>query len=263
MCYRFSKLTTLLEHEIHSTKKSKYSGIIQKESDFTFMPLNTSKTKLIFRSFGVILIAWRYSAMSDGDSKPYMASAHGHNSSVNVLPLSMEAQPMLSIHLHTRLKNSLKFLFHIFSYTQIQSKIPKSHPFNLEGYSVCGSSYKQPLQFTAAILILYLSSISTSHFETPKTRSSFPVSLSFTQPNIVLKLLKCRIAQGTCTQLIIYHDLQSFLCHCFSRRKQYPISETCILVPRTQWIYSKYCILVWSYLHLNWQAWKSSMNNIF
>lgn len=162
---------------------------------------------------------------------------------------------MLSIYLYTRLKNSsLKCLFHIFSYTQIQAKTPESHPFNLEGYSVHGNSYKQLLQFTAAILILYPSSISTSHFEAPKTRFSFPVSLSFTQPNIILMLLNCRISQGTCTQLIIYHDLQSFLCHCFSRRKRYPLSETCILVPRTQWIYSKYCILVWSYLHLNWQA---------
>lgn len=56
MCYRFNKLIALLEHEINSTKKSKYSGIIQKESDFTFMSLSISKTKLIFRSFGVILI---------------------------------------------------------------------------------------------------------------------------------------------------------------------------------------------------------------
>lgn len=147
--------------------------------------------------------------------------------------------------MYAGLKNSsLKFLFHIFSYTQIQAKRPESPPFNLKDYSVLGIlTIDHILQFTAAILLLYPSSISTTHFEGPKTRFSFPVSLSFTQPNIILMLLKCRIAQGTCTQLMIYHDLQSLRYHCFSRRKRYPVSENCILVPRSQWIYSNQSIV--------------------
>lgn len=49
-----------------------------------------------------------------------------------------------AIYLYAVLKNSsLKFLFHIFSHTQIQVKRSESPPFNLKGYSVLGNSYDQ------------------------------------------------------------------------------------------------------------------------
>lgn len=75
-------------------------------------------------------------------------------------------------------------------------------------------------QFTEATEALCLRSIPNSHYEGSKTRFSVPVLLSFTQPNIILMLLNCRIAQEeTCIQRIIYHDLQSFLCRCFPEER--------------------------------------------
>lgn len=178
----------------------------------------------------------------EGYSKPYTAFAQWPQFSSQLAFLICES--IAHVYLHAGLKNSLKLLFLVFSYTQVQARRPESPPFNLKGYSVLWNfTINYTIQFTIAILILYLSTISISHFEGPKSRFSLPVSLSFTQPNIILMLLNCRTAQGTCTQLIIYHDLQSFLCHCISRRKRYPVSENCILVHRSQWIYSNQSIL--------------------
>lgn len=75
--------------------------------------------------------------------------------------------------------------------------------------------------FTEAIVAFCLRSISKSHYEGSKTRFSFLVSLSFYSAKyLILMLLNCRIVQEeTCIQRIIYHDLQSFLCHCFPEER--------------------------------------------
>lgn len=143
-------------------------------SDFTFLSLNTLNTMLIFRPLGVILIflvTWRASL-----------TQHLHMAAVLQpmgLPCLWKYSPFIPLCWTEKFFKASVPCIQLYTSsgqeTWITSFKPRRLFSSLEFFPI-----NHTLQFSAAILTLYLSTISISHFEGPKPRFSLPVSLSFT-----------------------------------------------------------------------------------
>ena len=146
MCYRFNKLTTLLEHEIHYSKKNKYSDYNNAERKWFLIHVTQ-----YFEEQVNFQIFWGYF-----DCLKMFCNNWGRQQALQGICMRPQFSSQCAFlvcgstahatHLYGGLKNSsLKFLFHILIYTQIQAKRPEPPPFNLKCYSDLGNSYN--LQF--------------------------------------------------------------------------------------------------------------------